>query len=83
MSSDDEWTMSRKRGADLDPSYLMDCPDEDCDGILMRINLPSEKGRYRCITCGLITWDTEEMKTDTMDVGQMITIQLDNWSWNE
>ena len=70
----------RSREHELDPSCLMDCPGEGCDGILMRINLPSEAGRYQCLICGLITWDTPEVMTSNMDIGFTLTVPLDNWS---
>lgn len=66
----------------------MSCPGEGCDGVLLRISLPSENGRYQCITCGLITWDTEEMQSSNLDMGQTVKIDLygvvsleSKWTW--
>ena len=65
---------------ELDVSCLMSCPEEGCDGVLLRISLPSENGRYQCITCGLITWDTVEMQSSNLDVGQTLRVDLTCWT---
>lgn len=69
---------SRKR--EVDPSCLMDCPDEDCDGILIRISLPSENPAFRCLVCGGLTWFTPEMQSTNLFTGEMIAVQVDSWS---
>ena len=38
------------REVDLD--QLMPCYNHDCEGFLVRVNLPSQKEFYRCIICG-------------------------------
>lgn len=63
----------------MDEIDLMDCPEPGCDGFMMRINLPSEAGRYRCVVCGLITWDTEEMQTITGQSMHTLTVDIGNW----
>ena len=58
---------------------LMDCPEPGCDGILVRISLPSEtipSGKLRCITCGLITWFLPEVQGHTGKPMHMMTIRI-------
>lgn len=68
---------------EIDESNLMDCPEEECDGFLMRTNLPSEDPTYKCVVCGLVTWDTPEVLTNTLHTGFTLTVeifQVTNWS---
>jgi len=45
---------------------LVDCPDPGCDGVLIRMSMPSEKPvKYRCMSCGLITWVGPEVWSHT------------------
>lgn len=48
----------------VDPDCLVKCPEEGCDGFMMRISMPSELPvKWRCVVCGLVTWEGEEVQT--------------------
>lgn len=45
----------------MDEDCLVPCPEEDCDGYLVQISLPSEPLKQECFVCGLVTWTTPEI----------------------
>ena len=69
--------------SEIDSSCLVDCPEDGCDGIMMRISLPSELPvKWQCVVCGLATWDGEVTVTHSGVPMHTITVPIFT-DWNE
>ena len=56
----------------VDVDALMDCPDHDCNGFLVRVNMPSQDALFRCTVCGRYftkqTWTSSESHDENLSV---------------
>ena len=66
----------------VDVDCLVDCPEEGCDGFMMRIGTSSEfPVKWMCVICGLVTWKSEEMQTHTGVPMHELTVPIfQNWN---
>ena len=57
---------------EIDINALMDCPDHDCDGFLVRVHLPSQEPLFRCAICG--KYFTKSVWNSTGTYDEVVTV---------
>ncbi len=65
---------------DIDPKCAKIC--SECESVMMRISLPSELEKWKCITCGMVEWITESVEAHTGGPYETITMRLSPSHWS-